>query len=521
VPLARIPDVGSKGLILDQFPPELELGAWSAARNVRFSDGFASKVPGYSATLGTPSVAPYGVFYAPSDAATLYAYFGLAKAYSSDGAAQTNITRQADGNDVDYTSTAGDKWVGGVLTGILVVTNGVDAPQSWVPGANKCANLANWTSTHTCKSIRPFKNHLIALNVTENSTAYPYLVRWSHPADPGSLPSTWDITDTTKDAGQIDLADTPGEILDGGAMGDIFIVWKQNATYALRYIGAPLIFSSQKVTDQSGILAPNCWCETPLGLVVLTLGDVVLHVGDQPPKSIIDKRNRQWLFDNLNSGLYQRAVVAHYEDRSEVLIGFPSQASTTYCDKALVWNYAADTWAIRDLPMVSAATIGPLTASSLSDIWSDLAAVEWDASTAIWNADNYSLAEQTVVMASPPNTKIYALDGAQTADGTPAISMLERSGITFDAPERVKFVRAIRPRIDGDVGATVSVYVGAAMDVAEAPSWSGPYTFTIGSTLKVDCLASGRYIGVRLESNAASAWRLRSMDIDVELMGGY
>lgn len=521
MPLVRFADVGSAGMVLDQFPHELPQAAWSDVRNGRFLDGYARKAPGYLSALGTPSVAPYGLFYAPSTSTRFFAYFGLTKAYCTDGSTQTNITRQSGGSDSNYTGAADDKWVGGNLSGILVVTNGVDAPQSWVPSAsNDCANLANWPASTTCKSIRAFKQHLVALDVTKSSTRYPYLVKWSHPADPGAVPASWDETNATYDAGEQDLGDSYGEVIDGGALDDVFIIWKANATYAMRYVGPPYIFAFQRVTDQSGIIARNAWCETPRGLVVMTLGDVVLQVGDKPPQTIINGRNREWLFSNIHQGYYQRSFVAHNEDKFEVMVCFPSLSSSGWCDKALVWNYASDVWSQRDLPTAAAAAVGYVASTSPTI---DSVTTMIDSDTTLIDAGASNLTTQTVVIASANDTKLYAFDAGETADGTAQTTRFERTGLSLDAPERVKLVRSIRPRIDGVSGGTVNVYVGGSMDAdaANTPTWSGPYSFTVGTSMKIDCLVSGRYLAVRFESADDSSWRLRSFDMDVQAQGEF
>lgn len=514
MPLARIADCGTGGVLRDQFAPELAPGAWSDVLNARFDDGYAKKAAGYAANGGTPTAPPYGIFYGPSATTRYFAYFGLDNAYSLTGTTHTDITRASG----VYTMAATDKWVGSMLTGILVVTNGVDAPQSWVPGgATLCADLANWPASTTCKSIRAFKNHLIALDVTKSGTRYPYLIKWSHPADPGSLPSSYDQTDSTKDAGEIDLADTTEAVIDGAALNDVFVVFKAGSTYAMRYVGAPFIFSVQKISEQSGILARNCAVETPMGLVVLTSTDVVLLTGDTAPRSIIDGRNRRWLNDNINVDAYAASFVFHNKKTAEVFVCIPVGASLP--DMALVWNYSTDTWSVRELPQVSSAALGFVSATSSPTI--DSVATVIDSDTSLIDAGAASIAQPAIMLASPTDTKNYLLDGAEDANGTAQTTRLERKGMHLDAPEVVKLIRGVRPRIDGDTGATVSVYVGASMDVDAEPTWAGPYTFTIGSTLKVDTLVSGRWAAVRFESSAANKWSLRSFDIDYVLTGQY
>lgn len=497
MPLYRFADVASQGIIRDQYPHELPDGAWSDGANVRFVDGSAKKVSGYG-DHATPSVAPYGVFYAPSVSVKYMVYVGLTKAYSWNGSGHSDISRTLSA----YTSTVDDKVTACNLSGILIWSNGVDNPQSWVPGTvNICTNLANWTQGNSCQAIRAFKQHLIALNYSVGASPHPYLVKWSHPAADGALPTSWDATDTTKDAGEKDLGEAHGQILDGAPLGDVFLIWKANATFAMRHVGPPFIFGFQKVSEQSGILATNCWAETPLGIVAVSSNDVVLHVGDQQPHSVIDARNRKWLFANIHTTYVNRTFVVHNAVQSEVLICFPDLNSTGWCNKALVWSYTSNAWGTRDLPAVSAAGAVHFDDATLADV------------------------VPTVVLGSATNTGLYTLDALETDNGTSQTSRLERTGITFGSPDRVKLVRAVRPRIDGTAGRTVSVYVSGTMDFDAAASWNGPYTFTIGTSLKVDCLVSGRYFGFKFEaastSGAPNPWRIKSFDVDVADVSNY
>jgi len=107
----------------------------------------------------------------------------------------------------NYSATAAGGWNGGVLGGIAILNNGVDAPQ-FMGTANdaKMAALTNWDRTKTCAVMRPFKRFLVALDTTESATRYPFRVRWSHPAEGGTVPTSWNDADATKDASYVDLS---------------------------------------------------------------------------------------------------------------------------------------------------------------------------------------------------------------------------------------------------------------------------------------------------------------------------
>ncbi|KKL76808.1 hypothetical protein LCGC14_2041240, partial [marine sediment metagenome] len=242
--MPRIPihNIGVGGIIKDIPPHLLPPEMWSDGQNMRFRDGKVVKFTGHEAVFDPPSIAPYWAIAAQTAAEQFWLYAGLAKIYTveQDGT-HTEITRASG----DYTGIAGDLWDGTVLAGIPVVTNGVDDPQSWSPiaAATPLVDLPNWPANTTCKHIRAFKNFLVALHITESGTVKPHMVKWSHPADPGSVPSSWDDTDATKDAGEVELADSQaGIIQDALGLRDILLIYKDNSIWGMQHIGGQFIF---------------------------------------------------------------------------------------------------------------------------------------------------------------------------------------------------------------------------------------------------------------------------------------
>ena len=88
-------------------------------------------------------------------------------------------------------------------------------------------------------------------------------------------------------------------------------------------------------------------------------------------------------------------------------------------------------------------------------------------------------------------------------------------------PNAVKTITGIRPRIDGATGVTVTVEIGGAMSPDATPTWSTAQTFTIGSSIKIDSFATGRFLSVRFTNVDYAQWRMRSFDIDYVNAGRY
>lgn len=84
----------------------------------------------------------------------------------------------------------------------------------------------------------------------------------------------------------------------------------------------------------------------------------------------------------------------------------------------------------------------------------------------------------------------------------------------------MKIVRGIRPRVTGDTGNTIIIKVGSQNDPYETPTYTS-MTHTVGDTIANDCLVTGRYIAIRVESGTAAIWRLDSLDVDVQQAGAW
>lgn len=280
---SRVDSLGKYGLNKDAAAFDLAPGAFSDAGNMRFRDGYAERMRGQSQIFTTPSVTPYCLFSYRSGTSKYWVHLGTASAFVDDGTTRTDLTP-----GTPFTGAVDDRWTGGVASGVLVVNNGVDKPQYWGGNvANDFAALTAWDANWRCASLRPFKNYLVACDVTKSGTRYANMVKWSAAADPGALPASWDAADATKDAGEQDLAETTDQIIDQLRMGDINVIYKERSIYGMQYIGDPYIFRFYRLPGDMGLLARGCVVNTPVGHVVLSPGDVILHSG-QGPRSIIN-----------------------------------------------------------------------------------------------------------------------------------------------------------------------------------------------------------------------------------------
>ncbi len=510
--LATIDKCGT-GLNADLTAEELGDGVWTAASNMRFSNGYAERFKGTVQVFDAPVVTPYYLAPYATNTTRYWIHAGLASTYADDGTTRTNITGTPNTGAID------DRITGGTINGVYIQNNGVDIPQYWA-GTGTLASIPGWDATWRAKAMRPWRNFIFALNVTKGSTQYPHMLKSCTTLEPGAITAAgdWDETNPALDALELPLPETPDVIVDGLPLGDAFIVYKERSMYAITYIGYPQILRAQRLPGETGMLARGCGVNTPLGHIVLTAGDIVLNTG-QGVTSVANGIVRDYLFRNISSDYYMRAFVTANPQRNEVWVCYPHGPVTT-CNKALVWNWVDKSWGVRELSNVTFGAFGQINYTAAEGTYDSIDAIgtTYDQMAGNYDDNNYSPAEARLLM-THTTPYVSLQDSGSTDFGAVIRSSLERTGITFGDPFSVKMLRAVWPKIDGDTGATVVVQVGAAMYADQQPTWSTPQTFTIGETEKIDCRVSGKYIAIRLDGSDYFPWRVKSFGVDYA-MGG-
>lgn len=530
----EIDDLARIGVIRDtpayMLPPE----AWTAVLNMRMVDDGVNSMLGWESTFGTPGVAPHFLMPIRTASTTFWLYTSLTKAYGYDGTTHTDITRAAGGN---YTASNSREWNGCILGGIPVVNNGVDVPQQWatVALATPLTALTNWPAALRAKVVRNFGPFLVALNLTDTGVAKPHRVRWSHPADPGSVPSSWDVTDPTKDAGENDLSDSKaGVIVDGLPLGGTFYIYKEASTWKMRFVGGRRIMDLGDAAwlPDTGILAPRCVTVAKKGTmhVVATQDDIIWHNGNTV-QSILSKRYRRALFNEIDTTNYQNCFMFENPDYNEVWFCYPSSGMTNP-NKALVLNYTNEGWAITEADGITFrnAVVGPVEAPGTS-LWSDRSDA-WDDASDTWS----SIERRRAVAAATDDTKFWKLDSTNTRNGSTFTRRLQREGLALLGRKRsgdwivdfevMKFFSRMWPKIQGG---PVDFRVGTQMLVNGAITWGDYYSFdpTTGEVtaplgVTADPLpVSARALAIEWRTTGSVSWRLDGYKIDVQASGMF
>lgn len=529
VPITGIADIGVlKDLPVAEVPPS----GWTDVRNVRFFDGAVRKAEGYSKLLPTPGVAPYSLFPAPFGDQQFWIFLGTTKARGYLAGTTADITPSSG----DFTGLVGNLWNGGSFNGLPFVNNGVDLPHVWNPPslATRLTPMPNFPTTVRAKVMRPFRHFILALHVTKGGTENKRMVKWSHSASSG-FPSTWDETDATKDAGEVQLPIGDEELVDCLELGDFNIIYSQGQTWLQRFSGSRDIFAFFRVFGNVGLLSQDCAVvfrrhNSPPMHFVVAQDDIVVHDGVRV-QSVASSSIRRFFFNRLDQSKYRWTHVVPLYKSKEVWVLFPTGPSP-HCDTALIWNYDTSTWSIRDVPGVArskTALVNPIYSSPNS--W-DTDSDSWDSDSSPWSTVAQSMFSETILMAQPSGPNVFFLEsGVFLADGQIVQSVLEHdamavAGAANDGapavdPYRVKMLVEVFPYFQAPAGTVFTFQFAGRMVKESPPSYGPPIQFVVGSQEKVHAYVVGRYISIRITHNGAEEWALPRYDLEIRPMGAF
>lgn len=340
-------NTGSVGYNKDEVPHDLPPEVWSHAQNARFDYRGAQAVDGDRRVLPAAIIEPKWLMQFPTTKTPKWVYADSSSMWVSDFGSNYNITRGTG----PYTGDDSQRWQGNILNGVGIFNNEADKPQQWgIDSAIACEDLENWPDDWRVKVMRAYKNFLIGGNLTTEDGDFPFRIVVSHPAEPGTVPTSWDPFDPAKDAIYRDIAGTPGYIVDFYPMGDVCMIYKEDSTWGMQYIGPPNMWKTWPVLDRHGAMHRDCVTAIPGGHFVLSQDDAVVHNGQRnSQKSVVHKSLRRWMFKQIDKGSYYNTFVTPNRRNKEVWMCFP-EAGETYATMAIIWNWEDNTLSVRDLP---------------------------------------------------------------------------------------------------------------------------------------------------------------------------
>lgn len=383
----------------------------------------------------------------------------------------------------NFTGAIDDKWTGGSLAGVLIVNNPVNGLFYW-NGDTATDLRAFEITTYVADVGRPFKEWFFQLAPTISSTKHPRRVLWSAGAEPGSLPASF-VAASTNDAGDKELDDTDGFLIDCYPLGDTMQIYKDDQRVAARWIGGNEVFAFDPIQDASSLMGRNCIANTKDGRQVFLTknGDVRIHSGGLS-ESIAEGRIKNYLAGDIDSTNKTRAFLCENPDTNEIWVHYPRSGAST-CNGAIFYNYRDNTWGISHRGLnITAGTTGLLPTS-------------------------IATTRKMIVGTSTP--KVGMMESGNTDLGATITATLERAGIHLDREDQYKTLH--QSAISGDMTAanTASVSHGYHTHPDTSPTWATAVTYTHNTTDRISAFTnSAKYFAWKM-STTANDWKHRTI----------
>lgn len=263
----------------------------------------------------------------------------------------------------------GGDWSGELFGGVPIFTNNVDPPQ-FQEGNSAFQDLPGWPVGWRAKSVRGYRNFLVAFGVSDAGTPLPHTIRWSHPAEPGAVPISWDIADPTKDAGEISLPDAEaGGIVEVAPLGQDLMVYKERSIWRMRFVGTPFVFELQQVVRGTGAKGRGCVAQIGPGHAVWTSDDDLVLFDGVSVRSVAAGKFREFMRGLGMPFLFPRK-------NGELWMFFSNEA--------VIWNWEFDFFSVVTLGNVKKAVRG--RAGVPTAVWDEVSGV-WDWASERWNMD--------------------------------------------------------------------------------------------------------------------------------------
>ena len=167
-----------------------------------------------------------------------------------------------------------------------------------------------------------------------SSQADPMLIRWSDQED------AWNWTpDPTNQAGSVRLSHG-SEIATALQARQEILCWTDIAVYSIQYVGAPIVWQTQLLSDNTSIMGPNA--ATTAANVTYWMGKDKFYKYDGTVQTLRCDL-RRYVFDDINQSQAYQVCCGTNEGFNEIW-WFYCSLNSTVVNKYVVYNYAEDVW---------------------------------------------------------------------------------------------------------------------------------------------------------------------------------
>jgi hypothetical protein len=547
MPTVRLRDVAKTGIVTDQDPYSLPVGAFSSGVNVRFRNNKISSAPVFRA-VKQPLMYPF----------PRYSFTAGRSQSNNDlflGYKNGRVIYYSNGIETDYSPTgytdalAEANWTSYTIGNLVYVNRADRAPWFLLPDGDRFEELSAatyalptdaWDATHTARIIAQCGGAVVALNVQKGAQSFPTMVKTSSIVQDGQYPASWDITKPNTLATENILQAMDGGITDACQLGSDLIIYGQREAWRMHADGSTFVYSYTKLSYAKGVLNTNCSIELDGKNYCFGIDDIWVHDGISE-KSLCDQQTRDFIYGSLNISQAERCFVQFNPRLNEIMFGYVSGdplvkfKGVNGCNRAATYNMTDETWTFDDLPSIFSFDDGPvsnlLTYASVTGSYQDMGGSYQDQedggkriTVAVGEGDETYGIQPTLYafdVFGAGSVAPYPVDSAATGR-----AYLERTGIDLDEVgvdlKAYKLLRTVYPqaRVDTSGGQMLQIAVGTSDDTnSDTPTYGDWQPYDGKEFYKVDVNAAGRWLALKIQFPDYREFSIMGFDLDLLTTG--
>ena len=262
---------GRLGVIHDTMAESLPVGAWTDARNVRFSGVEMEKMLEPTIEVAFDEGDAVWMQHFSDDLTSYVVVATQTELWFLRADTPSTASWVLAGSGYDPTG----RWQSFKWGTTCIFNNGVDKPQIFDTSNLTFVDLPNWgiissaedltfgddpsrDTNARCKVLLPYKNFLVAMGVSENGGFQPNTVWWSDATALASLevtvdgggPPSWDYESPATLSGKSEVGLGDGAITWGAELNENMIVYTEGSATAMSLVGGTFVMQFRRLFNK-------------------------------------------------------------------------------------------------------------------------------------------------------------------------------------------------------------------------------------------------------------------------------
>ena len=437
-----------------------------------------------------------GMYAGKADDGDTSLYVGdSAKLYRMD-ASDSSLTDKSKGGG--YSTASGDVWKFAQFGETLLATNFTDNIQTaTIDSASAFADLSG--SPPKAKFITTVKDQVFCGFTNDTDGVTPYRVRWSAI----NSATGWTVGTSLSDYQDVvDVGDCTGLV-----GGEHLIALFERGIVRASFVGAPLIYQFDRLTNQKGCTVPGSVASVGAGLVFFLSDDGFHMLKGNEIVSIGAEKINKWFLERFKIANKENMVASVDPMNQNVIWAYPNTDSEDGSNnEILIYNYNLNRWSYVEQ---STTALAPLftagyTLENLDNVNSSIDSIPASLDDPMWKGGSF-------FFAGAKDKKVQSFTGDRLE------ATLETG--EFDvSPGKRSLVNNIIPYVTSASGTapTISAAIGSRLRQNDDVSFGTTSSQNADGYCPVR--SSGTYHRVRL--SLSGDWeQAQGVDVDIQQMG--